>query len=275
MSLGSIRWLSVVCLLATSGCVKADNVANDDGASSEQRDAGGITSRDAGGDAGSSPGRDDGGSPATNDDAGDDRDPVSEDDGGTGPSDDDGGTGSSEDDGGTGSSDDAGPGPGPEDPPPPPPVVDIAGSASRNHCLSTSPAENGMCSSHFCGVTEEQLAAAISADSVCGDAATTCEEGGRLAKKVTDCSIEVKATNLGKSNEQLRPVVQACVYKDAEFKARVNEECLGCFLDVAECAGDKCLVQCLTGSPAVCDKCRIDQGCEKPLFKCAGLPDPL
>ena len=153
----------------------------------------------------------------------------------------------------------------------------IAGTAPKNACTSTTPAEDGMCSSHFCGITAEQLGAAMDPESPCGAPEQACEQGGTLAKKVTDCSIEEKSkiNNLGKTNEQLRPLVQACVYKDAEIKQTVTTECLGCFLDVAECAGEKCLTDCLVGTASQCDACRIRNGCEQPLFACAGLPNPL
>jgi hypothetical protein len=249
------RWIIATILLAIAGaCVSGANLENDDGSSSQKADAG-TTKRDAG-----KP------SASNDDDEGGDDEEVTdegEDDGSYDESPVDAGVKS---DGGKSDAGKADAGSA---------LSAIKGSAKKAGCSSTQAAEDGMCSSHFCGITEEQLASASDPESVCGPPATACEEGGRLAKSVTDCSIQVKATNFGKTNEQLRPLVQACVYKDAEIKAKVNTECLGCFLAVAECAGEKCLVECLTGSPAVCDKCRIDKGCEAPLFECAGLPNPL
>lgn len=244
-------WITATILLAIAGaCVSGANLENDEGSSKDTRADAGAGKRDAG----------------DNTDDDDDGEPT--DDDGTDEGDDVGDEPDDKLSQGDGGRSDAGRDSGA--------VVDvISGSAAKAGCSSISTPEDGMCSSHFCGVTEEQLSAAASPDSVCGDAATACEQGGKLAKAVTDCSIQVKATNLGKSNEQLRPLVAECVYKDAELKEKVGTECLGCFLTVAECAGDKCLVQCLTGSQATCDKCRIDKGCEQPLFECVGLPNPL
>lgn len=247
-------WITATIMLAIAGaCVSGANLENDTGSSSQKADAG--TKRDAGKpsqtDDDDAKGGEDEATDESEDESSDDKDTVdagSKSDGG-------------KSDGGKADSGS--------------PAAAIKGSAKKAGCSSTQAAKNGMCSSHFCGITEEQLASATDPASVCGDPSTACEEGGRLAKSVTDCSIQVKATNLGKSNEQLRPLIQTCVYKDAEIKEKVNTECLGCFLAVAECAGENCLVECLTGSPAQCDKCRIDKGCEAPLFECAGLPNPL
>jgi hypothetical protein len=238
-------------LLAIAGaCVSGANLENDEGSSSDTRADAGTPKRDAG------KGSTDDDDEPTDDDGTDEEGDDVEDEPDAKVSQGDGGRSDAGKDAG--------------------PVVDvISGSAKTAGCSSISAAEDGMCSSHFCGVTEEQLSAVASPDSVCGDVVTACEQGGKLAKAVTDCSIQVKASNLGKTNEQLRPLVSTCVYKDAELKEKVGTECLGCFLTVAECAGDKCLVQCLTGTQAACDKCRIDKGCEQPLFECVGLPSPL
>ncbi|MET0339376.1 MAG: hypothetical protein ABW252_00155 [Polyangiales bacterium] len=270
MSLASKGWVAMTCLLlsAGGGCVKGDSIENDDESSTSKSDDDddgddGDTVRDAGStrrdaSSGSSTTRRDAGSSSSNDDddTGDDAD-------------DEGGDDMSLPDGGSGSGRDAGGGSAP--------MIEIAGTAPKAKCTSTTAAKGGMCSSHFCGITEEQLGSAMSPSSPCGTAALACEQGAVLAKKVTDCSITTKAmaSNLGKSNAQLRPLVQDCVFEDEEIKSNTNEECLGCFLNVAECAGDKCLTECLVGTPAQCDACRISKGCEEPLFDCAGLPNPL
>jgi hypothetical protein len=252
MSLTFRSSVALTCLLFSfGGCVKGDSIENDDegSASGSNRDAGTRT------DAGST--RRDASSSSSNDDDDAQGDDDGSDDAMSLP---DGGRSSGRDSGG-GSK----------------PTVEIAGTAPKAKCTSTTPAADGMCSSHFCGISEEDLATGMDPKSPCGTAALACEQGAVLAKQVTDCSIKVKAmaTNLGKTNEQLRPSVQDCVYEDAEIKANTNDECLGCFLDVAECAGDKCLTECLVGTPAQCDACRISKGCEEPLFDCAGLPNPL
>ena len=77
------------------------------------------------------------------------------------------------------------------------------------------------------------------------------------------------------SNYSLRPMIQDCVYKDATIKAKVPPACLSCFIDAAVCAGDNCLLQCLSGDSPTCDSCRKQNDCEQPVFSCGGLPSPF
>lgn len=156
----------------------------------------------------------------------------------------------------------------------------VAGTASAAGCLSYTEPANGMCGSYFCGVDEATLAKALDPNTVCGEnmgntggSAFVCE--GRLVSVVGACARTVKAANFLLTNEQLRPLVQDCVYEDAEIKMKVTEQCLSCFIDVADCAGTNCLVECLAGDSEACDQCRMNNNCEQPLFPCGGFPNPL
>jgi len=148
----------------------------------------------------------------------------------------------------------------------------IAGSATKAKCSSYGEPKNGMCGSYYCGVTQEQIMSELPADTLCPDPVRVCDGG--LVKAVGDCARSTKAANLTATNAQLKPKVQACVQKNPEF-ADLQVECIGCFLDVALCAGDKCLLECLVGDSAGCDSCRMKNNCEKPVFSCAKLPSPF
>jgi len=151
----------------------------------------------------------------------------------------------------------------------------VSGTATKAACLSYSEGEpdSGMCNGYYCGVTEAQIAQSIPANPVCGlSAGDLCK--GTLTDAVAGCTRQVVVAHLGEPIEPLRPLIHDCVFEDAAIKAKVNEGCLGCFLNVAICAASNCLVECLADSPN-CDSCRRKANCEQPVFGCGGLPDPL
>lgn len=149
----------------------------------------------------------------------------------------------------------------------------VAGSG--NECASYALPANGMCGSYYCGVNLETLAKEIDPTALCGkDPEFTCY--GNVVTAVGACSRKVKSQNLREpNNDVLRPLVEACVYEDEEIKARVEPDCLSCFIDAADCAGLNCMTQCLTGDSPLCDNCRKNNNCEAPVFTCAGLPSPF
>jgi hypothetical protein len=148
----------------------------------------------------------------------------------------------------------------------------IAGTAVKNKCSSVGKPTGNMCGSYYCGVDESQISAELVSDSLCGNVKAVCE--GRLVDVVAGCARSKLIANLGMSFEAIRPKVQECVYKDAEFKELVPATCLGCFLDAAVCAGNKCLAECLGDGPN-CDACRQKNNCDQAVFTCAKLPNPF
>lgn len=153
-------------------------------------------------------------------------------------------------------------------------VAAIIGSGKN--CSTYGLKMGDKCAGVYCGVTEPQLAAAFEElpDRLCKiSAAWACE--GATVRKVGDCAREVKSANPLNNNAQNRPLVQACVYKDASIMQNVTPECLSCYLDSAICSGDKCLVECIAGNSKSCDDCRLRNNCSQPVAPCTGLPNPL
>jgi hypothetical protein len=148
----------------------------------------------------------------------------------------------------------------------------IAGSALKSKCSSVAKPASNMCGSYYCGVDQGAIEAELSSDSLCANVEAVCE--GRLVSVVASCARSTLIANLGQSFEAIRPKVQECVYKDAQFKQLVTESCLGCFLDAAVCAGNKCLAECLADGPG-CDACRQKNNCDQAVFSCAKLPNPF
>lgn len=148
----------------------------------------------------------------------------------------------------------------------------IAGTAVKSKCSSVAKPANNMCGSYYCGVDRSAIEAELSSDSLCADVGAVCD--GRLVSVVASCARSTLIANLGQTFEAIRPKVQECVYKDAEFKELVPETCLGCFLDAAVCAGNKCLAECLADGPG-CDVCRQKNNCDQAVFSCAKLPNPF
>jgi hypothetical protein len=150
----------------------------------------------------------------------------------------------------------------------------VAGSALAAGCLSYQPPANGMCGGYYCGVTEEIIAREATPNAKCSStAAFKCE--GRIVLVVGACARMLKSSMPFASNDELRPLIRDCVFEDAEIAQMVHAECLSCFIDAAQCAGDNCLIECLAGDSANCDACRIDNNCEQPVFPCTGLPNPF
>lgn len=156
------------------------------------------------------------------------------------------------------------------------PVVKVvAGSATKNKCTSYTKASGSMCGGYFCGVTEEQIAAEVPADTLCGDMAATGACDNKLPTALAKCARDIKSGSPLSSNDELKPMIQACVFKDADLKANTPQPCMDCFLTAATCAGDNCLVECLTGDSKDCDACRAKNKCDSTVFTCANLPSPF
>jgi hypothetical protein len=173
---------------------------------------------------------------------------------------------------GSGGDDD---GAGGDDERPDPDAPPVAGTADAAGCNSFTPAEDGMCGSFFCGVSEASLAAEVSSSAVCSNTEFFCS--GNLVTVAGDCARRVKSGMPLASNESLRPAIRDCVYADAAIQENVSEDCLECYLVSFDCGGqvDTCLIECLNGNSAECDQCMRDNGCLDPVFTCSGLPSPF
>jgi hypothetical protein len=141
-------------------------------------------------------------------------------------------------------------------------------------CSSYGAPTNGKCGGYFCGVDMATLEKAVDPTAKCGAAiGLLCSNA--VVTAVGMCARTVKSSMPTASNEMLRPMVQDCVFQNADLKARVTPECLACTITAAECAGDKCLPECLAGDSAQCDSCRKMNNCEQPVFECGGIPSPF
>jgi hypothetical protein len=133
---------------------------------------------------------------------------------------------------------------------------------------------NGKCGGYFCGVDLETLEKAVDPMAKCGgDVDLLCRNS--VITAVGTCARQVKSQMPAATNEVLRPMVEACVFQDAEIKENVTSDCLGCTITAAECAAANCLGECLAGDSAICDSCRKMNDCDQPMFACGGIPSPL
>jgi hypothetical protein len=141
-------------------------------------------------------------------------------------------------------------------------------------CSSYGAPMNGKCAGYFCGVDQETLTKAVDPMAKCGgDIDLLCRNS--VITAVGMCARQVKGQMPTAPNEALRPMVQDCVFQDAEIKANVTPDCLACTIAAAECAADMCLAECLAGDSALCDSCRKMNNCDQPVFECGGIPSPL
>jgi hypothetical protein len=141
-------------------------------------------------------------------------------------------------------------------------------------CSSYGMAMDGKCAGYFCGVDLETLTKAVDPMAKCGnDVDLLCRNS--VITAVGTCARQVKSQMPAATNEVLRPMVEACVFQDAEIKANVSSDCLLCTIMGAECAAANCLGECLAGDSALCDSCRKTNNCELPVFECGGIPAPF
>lgn len=142
-----------------------------------------------------------------------------------------------------------------------------------------------MCGAHFCGVTVDELGAALDPNNLCStDPQVICE--GAAAAVVADCAREIGPLHLdilfnpdtAQRDEGLStvvaPEVRACVQEDPAV-GDLAVGCVDCFIEVALCAAVNCVGECLAGDSEACDQCRIENNCDQSLFGCAGLPNPF
>lgn len=142
------------------------------------------------------------------------------------------------------------------------------------NCSSYGAPANGKCGGYFCGVDLATLQKAVDPMAKCGsDIDLLCRNA--VITAVGNCARQVKSQMPFASNDELRPMIESCVFQDAEIKANTTPECLACTITAAQCAGDMCLAECLAGDSAQCDTCRKMNNCDQPVFACGGLPSPL
>lgn len=158
-------------------------------------------------------------------------------------------------------------------------LLDISKSGAT--CFTYTPRAGDKCFGKFCGVTSAQIDAALVKPRVGRCTLVTPEFAcqGLVIQEVGKCARSVRSQeivfNPFITNAQLRPKVQACVYKNTAIDMNVvTPDCLGCYLDSAECSGDNCLDACILGDSPDCDACREAAGCNNPVAACAGFPDP-
>lgn len=149
------------------------------------------------------------------------------------------------------------------------------GKACSTYGLPT----NGKCGGVYCAVEPALLERAFqeltNRPNGCNTVPSDLACSGLTARVTAACARKIKSANALASNAELRPKIQACVYEDAEIKAKMPPTCLSCYLDSATCSGDNCLIECLGGDSPSCDKCRLDKGCSRPVADCTGFPNPL
>ncbi len=155
----------------------------------------------------------------------------------------------------------------------------IEGTGTQNNCSTYGLPTGGMCGGIYCAIKEELLSQALEETpnfpNGCGAVPSGLICSGITARTVAACARKEKSAAPFANNAELRPKIRACAYLEAELKAKMPESCLNCYLDSAECSGDNCLIDCLGGDSATCDKCRLDKGCSRPVADCTGFPNPL
>jgi hypothetical protein len=153
-------------------------------------------------------------------------------------------------------------------------VASDALQGTGDKCQSYTAVEGDKCQGWYCGVTEQELKAAVDPKAKCGgNVELLCK--GNVTIKVGECARQEKLADVTASNDVLRPRIRDCVYADTEIKDAVPEDCLNCTIDVAACAADKCLGPCLGGDSTGCDNCRLQNKCDQKVFACGGLPAPI
>lgn len=149
-----------------------------------------------------------------------------------------------------------------------------AGGAGASKCQSYTKPVDGQCGGWYCEENEASLTAKVDATAKCGgDNALLCSNA--VVVKVGLCARMIKSAMFAATNEELRPMIQECVYEDAAIKAAVPPDCLNCTIDAAACASDNCLTACLTGDSVTCDSCRVQNNCDQAVFACGGVPSPF
>jgi hypothetical protein len=155
----------------------------------------------------------------------------------------------------------------------------IEGTGTKAGCSTYGLPTGVKCGGIYCAIDEDLLSLAMeetaSLPNGCGSVPAELICSGITARTVAACARKEKSAAPLASNAELRPKIQACALLEAELKAKMPVSCLGCYLDSAQCSGDKCLIECLGGDSATCDKCRLDKGCSRPVADCTGFPNPL
>jgi hypothetical protein len=160
-----------------------------------------------------------------------------------------------------------------------PGLPSLAGTGAA--CYTYTPRSGDKCFGKFCGVTAAQIDAALVKPRIgrCSLVPPEYACQGIVIREVAGCSRFERAQAVpfrpNVQPEELRPQVQACVYRNTAIDPNVvTPDCLGCYLDSAECSGRRCLDACILGDSPDCDACRQANGCNDPVAACAGFPDP-
>jgi hypothetical protein len=154
------------------------------------------------------------------------------------------------------------------------PASRIKGSALRANCSSATPRNGEACYGFYCGVTEPELSAAASQKCSYQTGAAMCN--GTISMITQRCGVEtLTLETLLLGDEVLRPMFLACVTNASPALAQAPMECLSCFFEALVCVRDQCVTQCASGDGPVCDRCRIESGCQERGMNCQGQPLPF
>jgi hypothetical protein len=151
----------------------------------------------------------------------------------------------------------------------------IKGTAKKAGCSSYQEQDgDDQCAGYYCGVSMDMIEAELKGGGKC-DPTPKDVCSGKVTTRVAQCARDTKKNpvNAFDSDAMIRAKTLTCIQMDTSIDA--SEECLGCFLDAAQCASKNCLTQCLTGDNANCDTCRLNNNCNQPVPLCAGLPTPF
>lgn len=142
------------------------------------------------------------------------------------------------------------------------------GTAAPYTCNSFTPPTATLCGGSHCQETQAELKAGLSPSGACKtdmEVSTFCNL--KAVNEVRTCAV----SNFGNTMAG-----QTCARQKLP---EVSPACLQCYLDSAECAGNKCLLECFMATnesnTGPCDACRVAQGCISSFYSCAGFRDPI
>lgn len=149
-----------------------------------------------------------------------------------------------------------------------------SGAQCQTACPTYAQPTAGKCGGLYCGYTQGSLSSKLSPFARCNQsAAFTCSNALPMASGA--CGRDTKASNPFDSNEQLRPKIAACIRQRPALQGvSISNGCVDCYTTFETCKAGKCLIECLAGDSADCDKCTFKSGCVDALYACTGLPKP-
>lgn len=134
------------------------------------------------------------------------------------------------------------------------------------------PAGDNQCAGFYCNWSPDQIDCQVKESAICKEVdARRLGCDSTMQNTVAACARTVQARLFLAGGDFVEDTI-ACAADEIDVK--IEDDCMRCYVESANCARNECLGECLAGDTKECDACREVNGCTPDFHECIGFPDP-